>query len=465
MAYETSGIATVSSILFFICRTVLFFAVWNRFVSFTAKSDGSQKYNFFPKHTVALFLLLVAAESVVLMLPASGMPLGLLVLAGIVLTYTMAYRREVLPETVFALSLYANFRYLNYFVVNSITVPLGTFMMKGIELAEDIDRFVFVRIGILQTTMELLYLLVLVLEIVPLLKIFPERRKISWTECGYLSVLNVAGVIFALIMMRLSIVQMEDGVFVLTDERPELLWQLPFVAALIYFAEMSAIYMWRQNSLYRQQRELYFRERMEKEAIKQRLQDTTEYYERIRKVRHEMANHISNMRGLLELGHMEELEKYMRQWDSSVQSVEMAFATGNPVTDVVVNDRCRTAKEKQILFSSAFAFREEWHIPAYDMGIVVSNLLDNAIRAAEQMPEAERFVSIRLAEQDPVILITCENSYDPDAANDERRKSEWHGLGLKNVREIAERYDGGIRIESDGQVFLVKVLMKKQLPL
>lgn len=462
MTYENSAVGNFFEILFFVCRTALFFVVWNRFVSFVAVGNEKRQDGLTKKEVAGLFLALVVAEGIVWVLPPHNIPWGMIALAGIVLAYTLARRREILPETVFALSLYANFRFLNYFVVNSVNVPLGAFLMKNIEAAEDIDRFVAVRVGIMRATVGVGYLLVLVVEILPLLKIVPERRNISWPECGYLSVLNVAGVILTEIMMRLSIVPMDEGVFVLMDERPELLWQLPFVAALLYFAEISAIYMWQQNCRFRQRSELYFVERMEKEAIKQRLQDTTEYYERIRKVRHEMANHITNMRGLLEHGHTAELAEYMRRWDDSVQSVEMAFATGNPVTDVVVNDRGRKAAEKGMAFSSAFVFREEWGIPVYDLSIVVGNLLDNALRAAEQAPEDGRFVSVRAAERDNVVLITCENSYNPDVADDGRQRSEWHGLGLKNVAEIAERYDGGVRIAKDGRVFSVRVMVKKQ---
>ena len=60
-----------------------------------------------------------------------------------------------------------------------------------------------------------------------------------------------------------------------------------------------------------------------------------------------------------------------------------------------------------------------------------------------------------------MVLVLCENSYVPNA-EDESPKNEWHGLGLKNVEDIADRYDGGMRIDKEQGVFSVTVMLKKQ---
>ena len=104
-------------------------------------------------------------------------------------------------------------------------------------------------------------------------------------------------------------------------------------------------------------------------------------------------------------------------------------------------------------------FEDEWKISAYDMGIVIGNILDNAIREASKVTGRDRTVSFQIKENPGVVLLMCENSYVTDI--EDVSKNEWHGLGLKNVEEIAERYDGGMRITEEEGIFSVVIMLKK----
>jgi len=126
---------------------------------------------------------------------------------------------------------------------------------------------------------------------------------------------------------------------------------------------------------------MVFAGNVERESIQRMLEDTERYYEQVRKARHEMANHLTTIRGLAEQGLILDMKQYISEIDDTIQSVEMRYFTGNPVTDVVINDKYRKAKEKGVLFSSVFSFDESWGIAVYDLSIVLSNILDNALKA------------------------------------------------------------------------------------
>ena len=59
------------------------------------------------------------------------------------------------------------------------------------------------------------------------------------------------------------------------------------------------------------------------------------------------------------------------------------YVTGNAVTDVIINDKCRRAEKAEIGFDADFHYGGE--IPVFDLGIIPNNLLDNAIEACEKL--------------------------------------------------------------------------------
>ncbi len=146
--------------------------------------------------------------------------------------------------------------------------------------------------------------------------------------------------------------------------------------------------------------------------------------------------------------------------------------TGNAVTDVILNDKCRRAEKAGIRFEADFRYGGE--IPVFDLGIILNNLLDNAIEACEKMEPGKGFIRLALKRKKQFLLLNVENSFDgavpirkgrplpattkqsilPDIVTE-------HGIGLENVRDIAERYFGGVNIKVKGDVFHVTVMLQQ----
>ena len=88
-----------------------------------------------------------------------------------------------------------------------------------------------------------------------------------------------------------------------------------------------------------------------------------------------------------------------------------------------------------------------------DICIVLSNALDNAIRAVKS-PDAgiERFIHVSGRIQGDFLMIEVENSFH---GKDTFKK----GTGLSNVKKVAEKYGGAMSIETRGDVFILQVLL------
>ncbi len=462
MEFSENHWITVFGIAADIIRVGLFFMLWNQFVP-VVKNIGSRKMEnpdvCFPENEIAALFILLAVMQVMNSFMEVRFPVFMAEMAGILIAYILFRRRGWLAATCFCLLLFWNISSLCYFIVNSLTNRPFTEMMAGVENAANLKHFVEVRITAMQVILYLLYIFFWTLAVLPVMRIVKKREIISAQEMGFLSVQNVAGIILTLIMTRIAVLSVDSGAVILTEKRPELLWEMPIIALLMYFGELSAIFMWQENNENRKKSELYLAEKIEKEAMKKRLDDTQRYYEKIRKVRHDLAIHLTNIRGLSEHGFEKELAAYIEDFDADIKSIEMSVSTGNPVTDMVINDHFQKAKEADVVLSVNMRFEDEWKISAYDMGIVIGNILDNAIREASKVTGRDRTVSFQIKENPGVVLLMCENSYVTDI--EDVSKSEWHGLGLKNVEEIAERYDGGMRITEEEGIFSVVIMLKK----
>ena len=488
-----------SQITGIICRAFFFVMLWNTFVplcsdsirigSFRAESlikpsfagnipvktlqykndcgnnENSLKARFNNFNApIKLFILISFMEIARWFTNEDGWPFEIIILSGIALSFMFVYKREYIKETIFTLVLYLNLRYLSWFFVNSFMNELIKRVMTSAGPGRGSTISPVSTIGVLFFVAEALYCLVLFGEILPFIKSIQQYEKMSFTELCYLSVMNIAGIILTRIMLGIAVFKTTEGDIVLLDMYPYLVYLLPAIAQFLYLGELCAVIIWKKYNQYRQKSEMVFAGNVERESIQRRLEDTERYYEQVRKARHEMANHLTTIRGLAEQGLLIDMKQYISEIDDTIQSVEMRYFTGNPVTDVVINDKYRKAKEKGVLFSSVFSFDESWGIAVYDLSIVLSNILDNAIKAAEESADDSKYVSIKAVDKENVVLIVCENGFDKSTHTERDADDFWHGIGLKNVADIAERYDGTMRITEDGEIFKITVMLKKRCP-
>ncbi|MDE7429132.1 MAG: ATP-binding protein, partial [Lachnospiraceae bacterium] len=223
------------------------------------------------------------------------------------------------------------------------------------------------------------------------------------------------------------------------------------------------------------EREKQFVEEQQMKAMRRRLEEAENFYGSIRKVRHEMKSHMANIKGLVAGEKYGEVETYVGRLDETMQELDYKFSTGNAVTDVIINDKYQKAMKSGIAFRVKFDYRGTDTIEAFDMGIVLNNLLDNAIEACENVEQEKRYISVILKRKDHFLLIEVENSFDGklewkdgEAIPATRKQSDLpdilmeHGVGLKNVKDVADRYLGYMDMKAERDVFKVTVMLQQK---
>ena len=384
----------------------------------------------------------------------------------------ICYKKQI-GKAVFVMLAFYNLHCLGYLMASSIYEKVMSVMMKSIDFLQDSylqEVNQCMAVGVFCLTFS--YSVLLATMTLILYRLMKDVTIMAWQDVILLSILNFVGSMITKIIVGLLTVKIDDELFILFDEKPDLLWKMPLVAVLIFAGEAALIYFWQRYRILLAERQKHFVEEQQVRAMKKRLEEAENFYGSIRRVRHEMKNHMANIKGLAGAGQYGEIEDYVRRMDETMQELEYKYVTGNAVTDVIINDKCRRAEKAGIRFDADFRYGGE--IPVFDMGIILNNLLDNAIEACEKLETGKGFVRLSLKRKKQFLILCVENSFDgavpvskgsplPPTTKQSILPGiiTEHGIGLENVRDIAERYFGGVNIKVKGDVFHVTVMLQQ----
>ena len=289
-------------------------------------------------------------------------------------------------------------------------------------------------------------------------------------ELCCLSLAPAAGVLFGQIIASL-LFEMKDGVLLQLYERhPAFLAVVPLLALLLYAGTYLTITFQQGMAELREEQAARYAEYQQTQMIRARIREAEQFYTRIRQLKHELRGHLTNIRGLAQSGEYSSLEDYITRMDGSIIDLELTLQTGNPVTDVIVNDTRRRSLDLSIRFQADFHYPAQGAYDAFDVGIILQNLLQNAREACGKIGEGERSIVLTGTKKGRFFLIEVKNSFvgevvfgqDGLPVTTKKEDVPMHGLGLSNVRREAEKYMGELELKTDRREFSAAVLLQER---
>ena len=298
-----------------------------------------------------------------------------------------------------------------------------------------------------------------------------KTMKLHIKELCYLLLIPITGILFGNIIFRLLIVVKNNLVFQLYEQFPVFLGIMPVVAALFYAGILITIVSYQKMIGLQEEKEKYFVEQQQVHAIQERMEEVEQFYHGIRQMKHEMKNHMTNIKGLVRNGSYGDIEQYIDHMDESMNVFEITIKTGNTVTDVIVNDKQKAAEKQGIQFQSEFSYPKSDGYNAYDIGVIINNLLQNALEACEKMAEGKRYIYLSGRQKKKFYVINVKNSFEGEVTFDTKtnlplstkgKDTALHGIGLSNVKREADKYMGDVDIRAKKNEFSVTVLLQER---
>ena len=292
-------------------------------------------------------------------------------------------------------------------------------------------------------------------------------------EMRYLLLMPVAGVLFGNIIRKVLLVVKDEIYFDMYEEFPTLLVIVPAVSILFYFGILFSISGYSSMVALQKEKKKNFVEEQKVQALKNRMEEVEQFYDVARRMKHDMRNHVSAIKGLIAKGDFDEVDTYINAMDQSMGGFDFSIKTGNAVTDVIINDFRKKSQKAGVDFNADFIFEEELRIEAFDIGIVISNLLENALEAciSEKVIDEKGKIQITGRKKKRFYLIEVKNSFHGQLVWEEKtgfpkstktENQSLHGIGLENVSKVAEKYLGSMNIKVLDDVFCVTVMLQER---
>lgn len=225
-----------------------------------------------------------------------------------------------------------------------------------------------------------------------------------------------------------------------------------FLVFYLYDIVVKAVTDQYENELLQQQMQIYANQM---EVIMQG-------EKKVKSLRHDMKHHLNELKYLADKKEKGDVLAYIGSMESFLQNPDEMVASGNVEMDSLLNYMLRQA-EKNLTTVNIKVNIPENIIPAFDINVILGNLLENAIRAAQQ--SEEKFLEMSMDYDKGMLIIEIKNSFSGELHKSQngllttKTKKEGHGIGLSSVEQVVKKYNGLLKTGTQDRYFYVNILL------
>ncbi|MCD8086496.1 MAG: GHKL domain-containing protein [Clostridiales bacterium] len=193
---------------------------------------------------------------------------------------------------------------------------------------------------------------------------------------------------------------------------------------------------------------------------------SAENVELINRKCHDLKHQIAALRSISDQG---QRDKSIQELEQSVMIYDAMVETGNDVLDTVLTEKSLLCEQRGITLTCVADGACLSFMDAVDIYALFGNALDNAIEAVSTLASEElRTIAVMVFARANLVFLQIENYYDGSLNGEgdlpETTKAQepgYHGFGLKSIRYTAEKYGGFLTIQSEDNVFLLRVTIPR----
>lgn len=215
---------------------------------------------------------------------------------------------------------------------------------------------------------------------------------------------------------------------------------------------------------YRLEREIDLKE--QQEIMQNTYYKTIEtQYDHYRRLIHDMKNHIQTLEELYVTGDRDAANEYTQNFYNKIDKMGSRFKCSNRTLTIIMNDKLLKCDENGISVNIEIEDINLDFISSFDMTTIFCNLFDNAIEASIELPIEKRQIKILIFRHKCFIAINISNNYSGFLISEENSfkstKGNRHmGVGLRNVKDTIEKYNGTLQYKMTEDEFQVNILFE-----
>lgn len=259
----------------------------------------------------------------------------------------------------------------------------------------------------------------------------------SWTDWLHTAIIPIATLLLGIVLIYIY------------GEHPGLAQDLLLCAIILLITNVASIFL--LEKLSDRQKILrdntFLQQNLKKEQANLLLWE--EAFKAQRKQTHDFQNHLMVLRGMLEKKtNTSEVSSYIERLIEEYPVSGLHISTHRTVVDIILSQKYTLATRQGINLVLQLDDLSAFSLPDDALTVVLANLLDNAIAAANKVSAPlEKYIKVKMCvvdntsylyientTQEPVV---CQNNHVLQHTN----TPQLHGYGIQNVRLILDQYD------------------------
>lgn len=180
--------------------------------------------------------------------------------------------------------------------------------------------------------------------------------------------------------------------------------------------------------------------------------------------RHDERHHLMTISSLLEDRKLEQLEKYLADYQISYDHTERTVICRNLTIDAILQYYQKRCKQSGISLFIHAQIPPQLSIADTDLAILYGNLMENALEACMKQTSGNRFIHVVTSCQENRLLLRIENSFAiiPHISNNKflSDKHDGYGIGTESVKALAQRYQGQFKFDVTQERFQISIILK-----
>ena len=262
--------------------------------------------------------------------------------------------------------------------------------------------------------------------------------------------------IIFLIVVLLSIAMSRNVDFSLIWQKTFLILDmLMFIANIIV---LKMIFHINQQNHYEMENALLYMQITQQEK---RIREEEKNYREVQLLRHDLKRYLVTYRQLLQEGKYEVIEADIDKILGKRLNTNHCVYTENTILNAVICEKMEQCSIKNNKIE--VQVNADKDMDSIEYGVVLSNLLDNAIEAEEQEKEENRYICLNIGVEQNMIHLVVSNYISESVLQNNalletsKKNKQLHGIGLRGVKEFVNNKEGEIEIFEENHMFVVHI--------
>ncbi|WP_415931998.1 GHKL domain-containing protein [Zhenpiania hominis] len=186
------------------------------------------------------------------------------------------------------------------------------------------------------------------------------------------------------------------------------------------------------------------------------------YGESLRQTKQDLVESLSQAQQSLKSRDYSSAEKMLEPLPQELEKLRTISYCEHRIVNALLFVKQRKMKQYGISFDCRVRLEEDCFVESSHLCRILSNLLDNAIEACREIPNAEIHLTCMPVKN--TLLMKTENPVSGSIPMQKNgfpastKKVPGHGKGLASVKELAQHYNGSLQVQT-GSLFCATVIL------